>query len=125
MTVFPAITPNARELTLGDFPQLSHSSASGISVRFLQNASRRVQQTLALEFVGITETQATSITDHYAGQEGTLISFTLPANLWAGFDSVPISASEYQWRYAGPYTLEQSPAPNRFNISLTLVSDVI
>ena len=125
MAVFPSITPNSRELGFGNFPQLSHSSASGISVRFLQSSTRRVDQRLVLEFVGLTESQATSITDHYAGQQGTLISFTLPSNIWAGFDSVPISASEYQWRYAGPYSLEQSPVPGRFNISLTLVSDVI
>lgn len=125
MAVFPSITPNTRELSLGDFPQLSHANASGISVRFLQNASRRVEQVLTLTFVALTETQTTQITDHYVGQEGTLISFTLPSNLWAGFDSVPISASEYEWRYAGPYSLDQSPSPGRFNISLTLVSEII
>lgn len=125
MANFPTLTPNTREFSLGDFPQLVYANAAGSNVRFLQNNARRVTQTLQLSFIALTETQANLISTHYAGQQGMLVPFDLPSSVWSGFDSVPVSSSEYQWRYAEPYVLEQSPSPSRFNIQVTLVSEVV
>lgn len=123
MATFPSLTPNARTLGLGDYPQLLHTSSSGVSVRFLQG-TKRVQQTLSLEYRALPEASINSIYDHYAAQEGTLIPFALPSEVWAGYSSVPISAVDYQWRYADAFSVEPI-GQNRFNVTIELVSELI
>jgi len=120
MATFPAITPNARTLTFGDYPQLEYSGPSGASVRFLQNTTR-VRQRLILVFNSLTESQITSILDHYNGQEGSLIPFDLPAETWAGYATVPVSTVDYNWRYASAFSIEPS-AVRRFSVSIELES---
>ena len=122
MADFPAIVPNQRSFGLGNAPQDQHESPDGVGVRFLYNATKRVGQTLSLEFVGLTEAQITSLTDHYAGQEGTLISFDLPAETWSGYTTVPVSASDYQWRYASTFSVETGGTVGRFNVKIDLVA---
>jgi len=123
MATFPAITPNGRSLALGDYPQLEYVGTSGVPVRFLQN-TKRVQQRLSLVYNSLTETNVNAIYNHFDGQQGSLIPFPLPAAIWAGYSSVPISVLDYQWRYAN--TLSITPtAPGRFNVTVELESDII
>ena len=120
MATFPALTPNARSLSLGNYPQLEYTGTSGVSVRFLQN-TKRVGQRLSLTYQAITEASLQLIYDHYETQQGTLIDFDLPPEVWAGYSSVPISAVDYSWRYAGSFSVEPN-TPGRFNVSIELES---
>lgn len=123
MATFPAIKPNTRVISLGNYPQAEFVGGSGGSVRFLFN-TKRVTQTLSFSYTSINETELTAIYDHYDGQQGSLIAFDLPAVLWEGYSSVPISAVDYQWRYAAPP--DSAPnAPGRFSLTVTLESVLV
>lgn len=122
MADFPAITPNKRLFGLGNSPQGEYVSADGVGVRFLYSSTKRVDQTLKLSFVALTETQINSITNHFAGQEGSLIAFDLPAAVWSGYSTVPVSASDYQWRYASTFSVENAGVDARFNVQIDLVA---
>ena len=123
MATFPALTPNFRALSLGDYPQVVHIAASGINLRFLQYVIR-INQTLTLGYSNITETDLQSIYTHFETQEGTLVPFDLPAAVWEGYASVPISAVDYNWRYAGTISVDTG-SPLRYNVSVQLVSAVL
>ena len=123
MATFPSLTPNSRSLDLGNYPQVVHVAVSGINLRFLQG-SKRINQILTLGYSNITETDLQLIYTHYETQEGTLVPFDLPAAVWAGYASVPISAVDYNWRYAGTIAVDTA-SPLRYNVSVQLVSVVL
>lgn len=123
MATFPAIKPNTRTLSLGNYPQAEYTGRSGGSVRFLFN-TKRVTQTLSFSYTSINESELTAIYDHYDGQQGSLISFDLPSALWDGYSSVPVSAVDYQWRYASLPDSEPN-APGRFSLTVTLESVIV
>ena len=123
MATFPSLTPNSRSLDLGDYPQTVHVAVSGINLRFLQG-SKRINQILTLDYSNITETELQLIYAHYETQEGTLVAFDLPAAIWEGYASVPISAVDYNWRYAGAISVDTG-SPLRYNVSVPLVSVVL
>lgn len=123
MATFPLLTPNSRSLDLGNYPQVVHVAVSGINLRFLQG-SKRTNQILTLGYSNITETDLQLIYTHYETQEGTLVPFDLPAAVWEGYASVPISAVDYNWRYAGTIAVDTG-APLRYNVSVQLVSVVL
>lgn len=119
MTTFPAIEPASRQLSFGDYPQLTHEGVSGVGVRFLQG-SNRIGQGLDLGWTNLTETQLYDIINHYTGQEGTMLSFDLPLAIWAGFTTPPIGV-EYYWRYASEPGIEQA-GPLTYNVAVQLIS---
>ena len=122
MATFPALTPNARTLSLGNYPQLEYTGVSGKTISFLQN-TLRVGQKLTLSYVAITEADLRLILDHFNGQQGTLIAFDLPSEVWSGYSTVPISASDYEWRYASAFSVEPN-TPGRFNVEVELESSL-
>lgn len=122
MATFPALTPNSRSLTLGDFPGARHEGVSGVGVSFLYSNTDVVEQLLSLQYLSITEAQQTLITDHFVGQEGGLIPFDLPSEIWSGYSTVPVSSSDYQWRYAESLQVEPGGTTGRFNVSVELVA---
>lgn len=120
MATFPALTPNARSLTLGNTPQLEYTGTSGVSVRFLQN-TKRVVQKLTLTYESITEANLQLIYAHYETQQGSLLPFDLPAVVWSGYTVVPVPAVDYDWRYAS--SPQVSPTvPGRFSLTIELQS---
>ena len=122
MANFPAIVPNGRSFGLGNAPQGEHTGPDEVGVRFLFSETKRIGQTLTLTFTALTEAQAYLITEHYNGQEGSLIPFDLPSEIWSGYSTVPVSASDYQWRYASTFNVETGGFTGRFNITVELVS---
>tara|TARA_R100000406_G_scaffold37168_1_gene24619 strand:- start:353 stop:730 length:378 start_codon:yes stop_codon:yes gene_type:complete len=122
MADFPSIVPNQRTFGLGNNPQGQYESPDGVGVRFLYSETKRLEQTLSLEFVALTETQINSITNHFAGQEGSLIPFDLPSEVWSGYSTVPVSSSDYQWRYASTFNVESGGVTGRFNVKIDLVT---
>ena len=123
MATFPSLTPNLRSLNLGNYPQVVHVAVSGINLRFLQG-SKRINQILTLGYSNITETDLQLIYTHYETQEGTLVPFDLPAAVWEGYASVPISAVDYNWRYAGTIAVDTG-SPLRYNVNVQLASVVL
>ena len=123
MATFPALTPNSRVFSLGNYPQNEYVGTSGGSVRFL-NGTKRVGQRLTFAYVSLSEAQLHLIYDHFAGQEGGLIPFDLPNVIWAGYSSIPVSSLDYQWRYATPPAIETN-ANNRFSLTIELESVVL
>lgn len=122
MADFPAIVPNQRKFGLGNTPQSQYESPDGVGVRFIFNETKRVGQTLSLAFVALTETQINSITNHFVGQEGSLIPFDLPSEVWSGYSIIPVDSSDYKWRYASSFSVESNSAPGRFNVEVELVA---
>ena len=123
MANFPTLKPNTRAITLGNTPQLVFEGVSGATVRFLMN-TKRITQTLSLEYKSLTETEYYLIFDHYTGQDGGLLSFALPSIIWEGYSTVPISATDYEWHYAA--SLEITPiTPGRFDVTVELESVII
>jgi hypothetical protein len=121
MATFPSLEPASRQISFGDYPQLVYTGTSGATIRFLQGTDR-VNQLLKLGFTYLSETQMYLILDHYNGQEGTLLPFTLPAQVWAGFTTVPIGV-EYEWRYASEISIDQA-APLTYNVDVELISEI-
>lgn len=122
MAVFPAIEPATREIGFGDYPQQNHDGVSGVGVRFLYG-SNRVNQTLALGWINLAETDLYLILNHYTGQDGTMLPFSLPSVIWSGFVTPPIGG-EYQWRYADQIGIEPA-APLTYNVSVQLTSVLV
>jgi hypothetical protein len=86
--------------------------------------TKRITQTLSLAYQSLTEAEYYLIFDHYAGQDGGLLPFALPSIIWEGYSAVPISATEYEWRYTA--SLEITPtAPGRFDVTVELESVII
>lgn len=123
MAEFPSLKPNSRSISLGNTPQQEYAAASGANVRFLYG-TQRVQQKLSMSFNAITESELYSIYDHYDGQQGSIIPFTLPAVIWSGYTTEPIDSNEYEWRYAGSFTVTPIGV-NRFSLQINLESVLI
>ena len=120
MATFPSLEPRTRSLTYGDFKQLIHKGLSGGNVRFLQSTDR-IAQRLNITYEYLTEAQMKLLLDHYNTQQGSLIPFALSSSVWAGYSSVPVSASDYEWRYVGPFSVGLS-SPLSFSASIQLES---
>jgi len=118
--VFPSLEPSTRNITYGDYPQLIHEANSGAYVRFLQGTDR-VAQRLNITYEYLTEAQMKLLLDHYNSQQGSLIPFALSSSIWLGYSSPPISASDYEWRYTGPFTVGMS-SPLSYSTSIELES---
>jgi len=124
MATFPALKPNSRSLSLGDYPQQEYVGTNGVSLRFLYNSTQRVKQILTLEYRSLPESDISDIYTHYETQQGSLIPFALPAAVWAGYSSVPISVLDYEWRYAGPLSINPV-ALGRFSVTVELESNML
>ena len=122
MATFPALTPNSRSLRLGDFPGARHEGVSGVGVSFLYSTTDLINQVLSLQYLSITEQQHNLITDHFVGQDGGLVAFDLPNEVWSGYSTVPVSSSDYQWRYLESVQIEPGGITGRFNVTVRLVA---
>tara|TARA_B100000035_G_scaffold297222_1_gene289801 strand:- start:2177 stop:2554 length:378 start_codon:yes stop_codon:yes gene_type:complete len=122
MATFPSLVPNSRSLTLGDFPGIEHEGVSGVGVHFLYSNTDLVEQQLSLQYFSITEAEHVSILNHFTGQDGGLVPFDLPSAVWSGYSAVPVSSSDYQWRYASPCQVEPGGITGRFNVTVELVA---
>lgn len=99
MAAFPAVEPESRSYTFGEFPATVVPSQAG-ATRFL-HGSVVTGSELKLSFENINAAEASQIRSHYRGQQGTCLPFVLPAVIWSGHTSTPsIMASETLWRYS-------------------------
>jgi hypothetical protein len=99
MTTFPSLTPSGRRFTPGTFPHTSITSMSGRTAR-VRHGNVRINQSVALEFIALTEAQMLEILTHYNDREGRFKSFALPDRIWSG---TPVGLSVLQEGFAAAY----------------------
>jgi hypothetical protein len=98
---FPNVKPASREFSPGDWPIKRFNSQSGSEIRILYG-SRRVNAKLTLGYENIVDTVADDFLADYTAQYGTLRTFTLPANVragWTGTASAIDAPPGTRWRY--------------------------
>jgi hypothetical protein len=124
MATFPELEPAARSYDLGAFPLTEQASLSAGTVRF-SHGTTAANFSLQLEYVYLSDAEATQIRNHYQGQAGSYRSFLLPSIIWKGHtfggNVFPVGTS---WRYAE--TPEETHLSGGLvNLTVSLVSDGI
>jgi len=105
MANFPALKPTARSFRLGQYPIKTYRAMSGAVVR-RSFGNRPFGYTLDLEFANVTEATVNSICDHYNGQGGGTLGFTVPKDVFAGYTDTlqgkVRNPDGIEWLYAEP-----------------------
>lgn len=126
MADFPALTPTARSFALGQYPVKSYRAMSGAVVR-RSFGNKPYGYTLELEFANVPEAIVNSICDHYNGQGGGTLGFTVPASVFAGYSSTlqgkVRTAAGIEWLYVDPPSIK-SELRDRSSISVKLVGEI-
>lgn len=121
MSQFPAIKPSARSFTPGMLPVNSFASVSGKETRVIMGDTMH-GHTVSLSFSNLQEPAVQQITDHWYGQQGTALAFTLPVDVWAGWaEYASAVTANQQWRYTGAPSVE-AVSPGIMNLSVELVA---
>ena len=122
MATFPELEPAARSYDLGAFPLTEQPSQSAGTVRF-KHGDAAVAFNLQLEYVYLSDAEATQIRNHYQGQGGSYRSFLLPSIIWKGHTfSGNVFPVGTRWRYAEtPEETHQSGG--LVNVTIDLISD--
>jgi hypothetical protein len=122
MATFPELEPATRSYDLGAFPLTEQASLSAGVVRF-RHGTTATAFNLQLEYVYLSDAEATQIRNHYQGQGGSYRSFMLPPIIWKGHTfSGNIFPITTRWRYAD--TPEETHLSGGLvNVTITLVSD--
>jgi hypothetical protein len=121
MSQFPALKPSARAFTPGLPPVTSFQSLSGKETRVV-TGSVAFGHTASLTFQNLQEPAVKSILDHFYGQQGTVLSFTLPAATWAGWTEYTAGvAADQKWRYSSQPTVT-AVSPGIMTVAVELVA---
>jgi hypothetical protein len=122
MATFPELEPAARSYDLGAFPLTEQASLSAGTVRF-SHGTAATNFSLQLEYVYLSDAEATLIRTHYQGQGGSYRSFLLPSIIWKGHSfSGNVFPIGTRWRYAD--TPEETHLSGGLvNLTVSLVSD--
>ena len=121
MSQFPAIKPSSRGFTPGMLPVNSIVSVSGKETRVIMGDTMH-GHSLSLNFQNLLEAAAKQITDHWYGQQGTALAFTLPAEVWAGWAQYNSAITAGQnWRYKAQPKVS-AVSPGIMNLSVELIS---
>jgi hypothetical protein len=126
MADFPALKPTARSFQLGQYPVKSYRAMSGAVVR-RSFGNKPYGYTLELEFANVPEATVNSICDHYNGQGGGTLGFTVPAAVFSGYSSTLQSKvrtpAGIEWLYVEPPSI-RSELRDRSSISVKLVGEI-
>lgn len=99
---YPALKPVSRTYNMGQFAVSREIGFGGGQVKFL-HGDYVSGLTMSLTYENLTQAEMASIRDHYRGQQGTVINFLLPADIWAGQSSViNIVPAGMRWKYSSP-----------------------
>lgn len=100
MAAFPALRPASRQYGMGIYPVTTEAGFGGGSVRFAHGATPSAH-TMQLGFLDLTAAESKLLRDHYRGQQGGYLPFSLSLEVWAGHttatDLVPVTTL---WVYA-------------------------
>jgi len=117
MATFPALKPNSRTFTPGQFPATPITTLTGdeLSVRHTNSSNSYF---LRLGFTGLTTDQHFEITSHYM-IHGRFQPFDLPTEATAGANlSFP---ANYQWIYVRAPQTQYDPGVISVSVELELV----
>jgi hypothetical protein len=121
MADFPALTPSSRGYALAEFPVTEERGFGGGNVRF-KHGNLGYSFQLRLNYVALSQADASLIRDHYRTQQGGFISFDLSSDVWLGHDDISgLAPLNVAWRYAAPIE-ETHRIEGRIDISVTLSS---
>ena len=121
MSQFPALKPSSRAYTHASLPVSSFTSLSGKETRVLLGDTFH-GASLSLSFQNLQESVAQQLMDHFAASSGTLLSFTLPAAVWAGWANYTATEqTDKKWRYSGPPSVA-AVSPGIMTVSVQLIS---
>ena len=121
MSQFPAIKPSSRGFTPGMLPVNSIVSVSGKETRVIMGDTMH-GHAFSLNFQNLQEAAAKQIIDHWYGQQGTALSFSLPGQVWAGWAEYRAAITDGQnWRYASQPKVS-AVSPGIMNLSVELIS---
>lgn len=104
MADFPELIPASRAYSLGAVPATQRGWLDALEVahRF---GLETTAHTLRLEYdESTTDSQWLEIRNHWAGQQGGILPFSVPALVWSGHDDYGQIVDGLQWRYASPPT---------------------
>lgn len=108
MANFPALQPSGRTFTDGEYPAAAFAGVARGESR-VRLSSGSLNQRLRLSFIGLTQSQAKDVVDHYNGQLGAFRTFSLPAIVWSGVTAGDYEGAATQWRYVAPPQVEDMP----------------
>lgn len=107
---YPAITPVRRRYNLGTFSVSRESNFSGGYVKFL-HSDFSSSLLMTLEYESLQQPEIAAIRDHYRGQDGSMIPFLLPDEIWAGHSSTSnLVPAGTRWRYQRAPSEQQNSA---------------
>lgn len=122
MAQFPELEPNTRSYDFGLFSLTEEPSLSAGIVRFRHSVVPQSYR-LVLGYNAITDAQATLVRNHYQGQAGSFLSFSLPSIVWEGHTfSGNIAPYDMLWRYAET-PIEEHLQIGHVNVAVSLISD--
>ena len=102
MAEFPKIRPSSRRFILGDYPTKFYKALSG-KVTKRNFGNKAFGHGIELSFDNVKEDIVQLVIDHYGGQGGQTIGFTVPLEIFSGLSLIQNSLrspSETLWFYA-------------------------
>ena len=111
MPTFPAIAPSSRSFTPGEYPHAAFTALSGEQSR-VRHSDAVVGGSVDLTFTRLTEDERSLIEQHYLGQQGEFLAFSLPPETFSGFDPYDFLEGAGLWRYAEPPEIEDFCGPH-------------
>jgi len=111
MPTFPAIAPSSRSFTPGEYPHAAFTALSGEQSR-VRHSDAVVGGSIDLSFIRLTEEERSLIEQHYLGQQGEFLAFSLPPETFSGFDPYEFLEGAGLWRYAEPPEIEDFCGPH-------------
>lgn len=121
MATFPTLKPSSRTFTPGERPHSVINTLNGNSVRVRQS-NVLVDQRLRMTFIALTEAEMLSIRSHYATQQGSFLSFSIPNDLLSGVTTpASFTPTGYSWVYANRPQVEDVGC-SRHTVTVELVT---
>lgn len=119
---FPTLTPNSRNMTLGDYPVKSVRSLSGKETR-LRYGDTRSQSTCDLTYQRLKPEEVKQFVDHYDSVGGSSHTFYVGHATLVGYGLGGIKGNGSEWRYAEPPAIQTAAGNcNLSDVSVKLVS---
>lgn len=118
---YPSLVPARRSYDVGNYAVTRQENLGGGAIKFLHSDySHGLGMTLEYEY--LTQVEMIRIRDHYRSQDGSMVPFLLPDEIWAGHSSVVnIVPAGTRWRYQEPPE-EQHLRGGLVNVSVALMT---
>jgi hypothetical protein len=133
MAVFPSrdsagdvIYPTSRTISPGQYPVKIYRSLSGKTIR-RSYGSRPSSFVLELTFQNVNNNVVQAIVEHYQGQYGSTVGFSIPSTLLIGLNNTLQgylrNPSSTDWYYSNPPNIE-AVLGGYSNVSISLIAEL-